>query len=435
MSDCVTNEELTTTDSDMRSDRELLQEYISAGCERAFTLLVKRHLNLVYSVALRHCHDHRTAEEVTSNVFLTLVKKARSLKGDVTLTGWLFNSAKYIAGNARGFEERRREWVRQAALQPAPLDESQEEAARAWELVGAQLDAAVDELNESDRAAILLRFYENKSFREVGAELGVNEEAARKRTERALEKLRERLKTCGAVWPVGTLALMISSSAVSAAPTRLVETIAGRAGRNPARVWRAGPALVVATCAVAAAVVAVWFGGGVQGPGPRDVFYEQQRAVLEGNGEDYVRTLHFETPTEIATKTFMVDSVRLRFKLKTLLIQEFGLDAFNASQFPRYFDLFDTNQIALATVQTSGRTATLRTPWGSQLPFVRQGNDWKMDYFRLPGLAQAEDYRRSVERRNAVVGDVTQSLLDHKYKEIREAYRDITMLPGRATGS
>jgi hypothetical protein len=248
-----------------------------------------------------------------------------------------------------------------------------------------------------------------------------------------LEKLRERLKACGAAWPVGALALMISSSAVSAAPAGLIQAIVARGSNIPTPIPRGGPALVALTCVLTVVVVGTALWGGVRSPGPRDVFYEQQRAVLEGNGEDYARTLHFETPAEKATRPLMVDSVRLRFRLKTLLIQEFGVDAFNASQFPRYFDLFDTNQIAMVTVATTGTTATLRTPWGSQLPFVREGAEWKMDYFRLPGLAQAEDYRRSVDRANIVIGKVTQALLDEKYKDLREAYRDLTTMSVRTS--
>lgn len=427
MNDIATSGETAISGVEARSDRELLQEYIVGGSENAFTVLVRRHLNLVYSVALRHCKDHRTAEEVASNVFLTLIKKAQSLKREVALTGWLFNTAKYLAGNARGFEERRRGWARQAAAQAGPRDESREDVAGAWELVGAQLDAAVSELSDGDRTAVLLRFYENKSFREVGAGLGVSEEAARKRTERALEKLRERLKACGAVWPAGTLALMISSSAVFAAPPGLAAQIVARAANHAAPVpgWRNAPALVTAVCALMAGVVGFGLLRGVDNAGPRDVFYQQQRAVLEGNGEDYARTLHFETAAEAATRPLFVDSVRLRFRLRTLLIQEFGVDAFNASQFPRFFDSFDTNQIALATVARRGRTATLRTPWGSQLPFVRVGNEWKMDYFRLPGMAKVEDYRRSAEPANVVIGTVVEGVAAGKYEDIREAYRDV----------
>src|SRR5436190_12122068 len=90
-----------------QSDWELLQEYTGAGSETAFSALVHRHLNLVYSVAFRHCSDPGMAEEIASNVFLTLARKARTLKRDTKLAGWLFNAAKYVASNARGFESRR----------------------------------------------------------------------------------------------------------------------------------------------------------------------------------------------------------------------------------------------------------------------------------------------------------------------------------------
>ena len=70
-----------------RSDWELLQDYTGAGSEAAFSALVHRHLNLVYSVAFRHCSDPGLAEEIASNVFLTLARKARTLKRDTKLAG------------------------------------------------------------------------------------------------------------------------------------------------------------------------------------------------------------------------------------------------------------------------------------------------------------------------------------------------------------
>jgi len=59
------------------------------------------------------------------------------------------------------------------------------------------LDEAIDELGEKDRTAILLRFFEQHDFRSVGQALGVNEDAARMRVNRALEKLQDLIKPRG----------------------------------------------------------------------------------------------------------------------------------------------------------------------------------------------------------------------------------------------
>src|ERR1041385_2900274 len=136
------------------SDFELLQEYLRHNSEAAFTSLVERHLGLVRAVAFRHCHDSRIAEEVASNVFLTLIKKASRIRSDGVLAGWLFNTARYLANNARGFERRREQWAHQAAENFETHGSADVASAEAWQHVCDQVDAAVAELNDADRAAL-----------------------------------------------------------------------------------------------------------------------------------------------------------------------------------------------------------------------------------------------------------------------------------------
>src|SRR5438874_12946779 len=97
------------------------------------------------------------------------------------------------------------------ALFPGNATVAETDVAKAWEIISQQLDAAVAELNEADRTAILLRFYESKSLREIGVEFGISEEAARKRTARALEKLRKSMAGRRVVCPAATLALALST--------------------------------------------------------------------------------------------------------------------------------------------------------------------------------------------------------------------------------
>src|SRR5438874_226133 len=98
-----------------QSDWALLQEYGATGSEAAFSALVHRHLNLVYAVALRHCSDAGMAEEVANNVFCILARKARTLKKDIVVPGWLFKTARFAASNARNFQSRRQLWEQEAA--------------------------------------------------------------------------------------------------------------------------------------------------------------------------------------------------------------------------------------------------------------------------------------------------------------------------------
>ena len=71
-------------------DRALLRQYLEDGSDAAFAVLVTRHINLVYSVALRHVGDLHQAEEIAQAVFILLAKKAAQLRHDKALSSWLF---------------------------------------------------------------------------------------------------------------------------------------------------------------------------------------------------------------------------------------------------------------------------------------------------------------------------------------------------------
>ena len=177
----------------MTPDSELLDRYARTRSEDAFAELVRRHVNLVYSAALRQVNgDAHLAQDVAQTVFTDLARKAGSLARRESLTGWLYTSAHYAASKIVRTENRRRD--REEKFMREPTNESRagfqpaQSAPEAdWEKVRPALDDAMHELKESDRESLLLRYFENRQFAEVGAKLGLNENTARMRVERALE--------------------------------------------------------------------------------------------------------------------------------------------------------------------------------------------------------------------------------------------------------
>jgi RNA polymerase sigma factor (sigma-70 family) len=210
------------------NDRELLQRYAAERCEAAFTELVSRYLDLVYSAALRQVGgDAGLAQDVTQSVFIDLARKATPLSRVTVLSGWLYTSARYAAGKIVRGEQRRRVREQEATLMQELSSESA--PAPAWDQLRPVLDSVMHELNERDRNAVLLRYFESRPLAEVGDKLGLSEDAARKRVGRALDKLRELLAQRGVTSTSTALVTILSSQAVTAAPAGLAVNIAGAA--------------------------------------------------------------------------------------------------------------------------------------------------------------------------------------------------------------
>jgi RNA polymerase sigma factor (sigma-70 family) len=209
-------------------DLELLRDYVRDGSDAAFRLLVERHVNLVYSVALRQTRQPHLAQDVAQAVFIVLAEKAATIPHDVVLAGWLFRTTRYAAANAIRAQARREHWEQQAAHMTTP-DASPEPD---LETVTPLLNEVLEELPEPDRAAILLRFFEGKSMEEVGRAMGITASAARMRLSRAVEKLRRLFRQRGTVVPFATLLALLAAQSTHAAPAGLAATVASAALLN-----------------------------------------------------------------------------------------------------------------------------------------------------------------------------------------------------------
>jgi endo-1,4-beta-xylanase len=279
-------------------DSALLRQYAENNSDEAFAALVTRHISLVYSVALRQVGNPHAAQEITQAVFVILARKAASLRHDKALTSWLFQTTRLTANNFIRTETRRQRREGEAYMQSV-LDETGTEV---WSRIAPLLDSAVAGLREKDRQAILLRFYEGRNLRDVGLALGASEDAAERRVNRALEKLRKFFTKHGVSSTTAMIAGAISANSVQAAPVALAKSVTAMAiakgaaasastliliqGTLKLMAWaKAKTAVVVGVCVLTAGATAVTVcklenpvpaGGSVASvPALKDVFKKQ----------------------------------------------------------------------------------------------------------------------------------------------------------------
>ena len=202
-----------------QDDQVLLGEYARHGDEGAFATLVQRYVNLVYSAALRFTGNRESAQEITQAVFIVLARKASSLRPGTVLSGWLYQTARLTAANYVKGEMRRQRREQEAYMQS--MSEATAADARAWDQIAPLLEEAMGQLGETDRNALVLRFFENKTAREAAVALRLNEDATHKRVRRALEKLRRFFARRGVTLSLAALASVLAARAVQAAPAEL----------------------------------------------------------------------------------------------------------------------------------------------------------------------------------------------------------------------
>ena len=212
------------------NDLELLKEYADRNSEEAFSALVARHINLVYSAAFRQVGNRQEAEEVTQAVFVVLARKSRTLRQGTVLSGWLYQTARLTGANSLRREIRRQHREQQAYMQ-STLNEPEPDA---WGQVGPLLEQAMSGLSEADRNAIVLRYFEDKQLKEVGAALGTTDDAAKMRINRALEKLRTFFLKRGVTLSATALGAAISAHSIEAAPAGLSTAVVAAACQGSA---------------------------------------------------------------------------------------------------------------------------------------------------------------------------------------------------------
>lgn len=203
-------------------DAKLLQEYVECHSETAFAELVARHINLVYSTALRMVQDTALAKDVAQLVFIQLARKAPLIRSGQALPGWLYRVTRCQAANAVRDDHTRR----QRETEAMNMTQTDAESSMAWESIAPHLEEAMNTLSSVDQNAVVLRFFQGRSWREVAGALALREDAAQKRVSRAVEKLRSYFVRRGIGISATLVVSVIAANAVQAAPTGLASTVA-----------------------------------------------------------------------------------------------------------------------------------------------------------------------------------------------------------------
>jgi RNA polymerase sigma factor (sigma-70 family) len=203
---------------------DLLRLFIQNRSEEAFGKIVLAYIDLIYSTALRHGCDAELAQDVTQLVFISLAQKAPDLRQDSPLDAWLFAVTRNTALNAvrernrRTTHERKAATMKNLTVSPSlPADEPGR--------VEPELSTALARLRERDRNLILLRFTRDLTLGQVGAALGITENAAAKRMTRILDKLRLSLLRKGLDLSLPAMTASLAGFSATHAPETLATSM------------------------------------------------------------------------------------------------------------------------------------------------------------------------------------------------------------------
>ena len=243
--------------------------------------LVRRHIHFVYGAARRQLPaGYQTyAEDVTQAVFMLLIHKSPRVRSDAALAVWLHRAARYAASNARRMLVRQANRDRRAARPEAQVNPSHSTDGEEYRELLPVLDEAIDRLPARDRSGVVMCFFQRRTYGQIGAVMGITEEAARKRVSRAVDRLREHFAHRGLVASSAALCAVLTGESTVAAPAALAGTTANFATLSQLAAGASGAAssttsimngaihtmMMAKVKLAAAACAAIVFGGAVTG--------------------------------------------------------------------------------------------------------------------------------------------------------------------------
>lgn len=262
--------------TDFESDDQLLQRFVRTRDEAAFRVLVERHFNLVYSIACRETRNADLAKDVAQQVFISFARNADRPTGSAHLAPWLHRITRNMARKLNRTEIRRQR-REAAALAGASLEDSP-----AWERISPEIDSLIARLPALDRQVVILRFYMGHSHADVASQLHLTAQAARKRCDRSLEKLRMLLGRRGIATTGSALASLLPAHAVGAAPAGLAGATATAAlATLPAAaptltflgliLMKTTTKIAIVTASAAVILGTTWFISGRSGSSPASI--------------------------------------------------------------------------------------------------------------------------------------------------------------------
>ncbi len=373
-------------------DCELIADYATKGSEAAFRALVARHVGLVFATALRQVGDAGIAEEITQNVFVALARKSPRLGGFETLAGWLHRAA-ILESKARIRSELRRKRREELAAETASV---QREGESPLAPLIPLLDEALLNLRDGDRLALVLRFLEDRNLREVGTALGVDEDAARKRVSRALDRLAEFFRKRGFVTP----GVALFADAVKAAPAGLAVSAANAGIGAGGAVSGWGLALfhlmaltktqTAVVCALIAAAPVAW----------------------EWHAQARVTRQYSETISNLELSQKQASDLEAELERTRKAIQQGEADILNSQA-----------RLALVDAKRSGKVPRSTYQWDDRSPYARLSKQL-VKQLRLDGMARkgrlTEQMKDALQTTDFEVNQL-EAALDHFASSFEEA--------------